>query len=151
MRQIVDTRDGSWEKEQDLPQMTAFRFVLVYALQNLLFMLMCGLDSQWGENLVVADHDVWKRHRRILSPAFTKGLYVHSMKSETLALGFTATTTHRFSLVWAESTRTFRDMVAAEGWHAAPAFPVHSINSLANKVLHRSRCSYYYSLTLSTF
>lgn len=28
MHQIVDTRDGSWEKEQNLPQMTAFRYVL---------------------------------------------------------------------------------------------------------------------------
>lgn len=102
------------------------------------------LDSQWGENLIVADHDVWKRHRRIMSPGFNKGLYVHSTKPGILALNLTIVSTRRFSLVWAESTRTFRDMVAAEGWRDASEISLHSINLLANKVLDRSWHSHYF-------
>lgn len=147
MRQIIDTRDGSWEKEQDLPQMTAFRFVPLHTLLAPPIVFMRLSDSQWGENLVVADHDIWKRHRRIMSPAFNKGLYVHSTKPEILAPRFTNVPTPRFSLVWAESTRTFRDMAVAEGWRDASKLSLHSINSLANKVLCRSRHSYYSLLT----
>ncbi|KAG8808633.1 hypothetical protein FRC17_003861 [Serendipita sp. 399] len=49
----------------------------------------------WGENLVSAKADTWKRHRRILQPAFNSKTY---------------------EMVWNESTRFYHEMVAAEKW-----------------------------------
>ncbi|KAH9962932.1 cytochrome P450 [Russula dissimulans] len=50
---------------------------------------------EWGENLITINKEDWRRHRRIIGPAFNPSTY---------------------SLVWAETTRIYRDIVTTEGW-----------------------------------
>ncbi|KAI0261580.1 cytochrome P450 [Gloeopeniophorella convolvens] len=52
------------------------------------------LDA-WGANLVTTNGEDWRRHRRIVGPAFNNSTY---------------------SLVWSETLRVYRDMVSTEGW-----------------------------------
>ncbi|KDQ31693.1 hypothetical protein PLEOSDRAFT_1061813 [Pleurotus ostreatus PC15] len=49
----------------------------------------------WGMNLSASEGDTWRRHRRIIAPAFNEDLY---------------------NLVWEKTLQTYRDMVDAEGW-----------------------------------
>ncbi|KAL0572355.1 hypothetical protein V5O48_009611 [Marasmius crinis-equi] len=49
----------------------------------------------FGDNVLSTEGEEWKKHRKILSPAFGNALY---------------------QLVWDESLKTYRDMVSAEGW-----------------------------------
>ncbi|KAG8774819.1 hypothetical protein FRC20_004197 [Serendipita sp. 405] len=49
----------------------------------------------WGENLVSAKGETWKRHRRILQPAFNSKTY---------------------EMVWNESNRFYREMIATGNW-----------------------------------
>jgi cytochrome P450 len=53
------------------------------------------ISSGWGPNLVSSNKDDWRRHRRIMGPAFNTSTY---------------------SIVWAETLRVYRDIIAAEGW-----------------------------------
>ncbi|KAI9509037.1 cytochrome P450 [Russula earlei] len=50
---------------------------------------------EWGPNLVSVNKEVWRRHRRIVGPAFNPTTY---------------------SLVWAETLRVYRDIITTEGW-----------------------------------
>ncbi|KAF9448129.1 cytochrome P450 [Macrolepiota fuliginosa MF-IS2] len=49
----------------------------------------------WGMNLLAADGEMWRKHRRILGPAFSNKLYEY---------------------VWNESVQTFKEMVSNDGW-----------------------------------
>ncbi|KAL0574637.1 hypothetical protein V5O48_007333 [Marasmius crinis-equi] len=49
----------------------------------------------YGPNVLSTDGDEWRKHRRIMAPAFSNTLY---------------------QLVWDESLKTYRDMVSADGW-----------------------------------
>ncbi|KAF9525621.1 cytochrome P450 [Crepidotus variabilis] len=49
----------------------------------------------WGMNLVAADKEVWRKHRRIVGPAFNNSVY---------------------EMVWKETLQLYRDMTAAEQW-----------------------------------
>ncbi|KAF5356947.1 hypothetical protein D9756_006377 [Leucocoprinus leucothites] len=49
----------------------------------------------WGMNLIAADGDIWRKHRRVMGPAFSNRLYEY---------------------VWNESIRTFNEMLASDGW-----------------------------------
>ncbi|KAI0262875.1 cytochrome P450 [Gloeopeniophorella convolvens] len=51
----------------------------------------------WGVNLIASEKDTWRRHRRIMGPAFNPKAY---------------------ALVWAETIRIYHDMVATEGWES---------------------------------
>ncbi|KAG6850123.1 hypothetical protein H0H93_000745 [Arthromyces matolae] len=51
----------------------------------------------WGMNLVAADGDTWRKHRRIMGPAFNNKLY---------------------QMVWTETLKTYREMVSAENWNS---------------------------------
>ncbi|KAF8903942.1 cytochrome P450 [Gymnopilus junonius] len=51
----------------------------------------------WGMNLVASDGEVWRRHRRVMGPAFNNDLY---------------------RLVWKESLSTYKEMLAGEGWES---------------------------------
>ncbi|KAK1225613.1 hypothetical protein PQX77_011440 [Marasmius sp. AFHP31] len=49
----------------------------------------------YGGNVLTTEGDEWRKHRRIMGPAFGNSLY---------------------QLVWDQSLQTYRDMVASEGW-----------------------------------
>ncbi|KAH9973784.1 cytochrome P450 [Lactifluus volemus] len=57
--------------------------------------LMWAKPIEWGTNLITSDKDDWRRHRRIMGPAFNASTY---------------------SIVWAETSRVYRDMISVEGW-----------------------------------
>ncbi|KAJ7434462.1 cytochrome P450 [Mycena latifolia] len=65
----------------------------------------------WGDNLVSASGEMWKRHRRIMAPAFT---------------------TNTYSLVVAETIALYRELVAAEGWEGQDKIIVTD-----NHILHQ--------------
>ncbi|KAG7095474.1 hypothetical protein E1B28_006213 [Marasmius oreades] len=67
----------------------------------------------FGLNLAAADGDVWRRHRRIMGPAFNTKLY---------------------QLVWEETIKTYRDMVAAEGWAKRHTIEIPAIQALTFKL-----------------
>lgn len=50
---------------------------------------------EWGINLVTSNKEDWRRHRRIVGPAFNNSTY---------------------SLVWAETLRIYKDMISTKGW-----------------------------------
>ena len=51
--------------------------------------------SEWGLSLLTSNKDDWRRHRRIVGPAFNTSTY---------------------SIVWAETLRVYRDIITTEGW-----------------------------------
>ncbi|KAH6873723.1 cytochrome P450 [Coprinopsis sp. MPI-PUGE-AT-0042] len=62
---------------------------------------------QWGMNLVAAEGgEEWRRHRRVMGPAFSNDLY---------------------QLVWKKTAETYRDMCAAEGWNDKKVVEVERI------------------------
>ncbi|KAF8966623.1 cytochrome P450 [Flammula alnicola] len=67
----------------------------------------------WGMNLVAADGDVWRKHRRIMGPAFNNKLY---------------------ELVWSETMKTYREMVSAEGWTDKNEIGVPAVQALTFKL-----------------
>ncbi|KAG9223608.1 hypothetical protein CCMSSC00406_0009239 [Pleurotus cornucopiae] len=50
----------------------------------------------WRSNIIYSQGDVWRKHRRVLGPAFHNTLYAD---------------------VWSRTIQAYHDMVAAEGWH----------------------------------
>ena len=51
--------------------------------------------SEWELSLLTSNKDDWRRHRRIVGPAFNTAMY---------------------STVWAETLRVYRDIITTEGW-----------------------------------
>ncbi|KJA21380.1 hypothetical protein HYPSUDRAFT_67727 [Hypholoma sublateritium FD-334 SS-4] len=68
---------------------------------------------QWGMNVFAANGEVWKKHKRIMGPAFNNKLY---------------------ESVWKETLRTYREMVSDEGWSTKERSGVFSVQSLAFKL-----------------
>ncbi|KAL0569773.1 hypothetical protein V5O48_012184 [Marasmius crinis-equi] len=66
----------------------------------------------FGINLAAADGDVWRRHRRIMGPAFNSKLY---------------------QLVWEQTIKTYRDMVQAEGWESQNTVQISAIQTYTFK------------------
>ncbi|KDQ08619.1 hypothetical protein BOTBODRAFT_37770 [Botryobasidium botryosum FD-172 SS1] len=69
-------------------------------------------DAAFGTNVVTAQRAGWKRHRRVINPAFSHKMY---------------------DLVWKESLAIFRDMVAAEGWEERDSTSTVMMNSITIK------------------
>lgn len=67
----------------------------------------------WGMNLIAADGDMWRKHRRIMGPAFNNKLY---------------------QMVWTETLETYREMVSAEGWSKKESIDVPVIQTLTFKL-----------------
>ncbi|GLB42270.1 putative cytochrome P450 [Lyophyllum shimeji] len=67
----------------------------------------------WGMNLVAADGDMWRKHRRIMGPAFNNKLY---------------------QMVWTETLETYREMIAAEGWSKKDLINVPVVQTLTFKL-----------------
>ncbi|KDQ08642.1 hypothetical protein BOTBODRAFT_645444 [Botryobasidium botryosum FD-172 SS1] len=69
-------------------------------------------SSLFGANVAMLQKEPWKKHRRVLNPAFSKKLYL---------------------LVWKESTRMFRDMVDAEAWDKQQSVDIPLLSDLTSK------------------
>ncbi|KAJ7106841.1 cytochrome P450 [Mycena crocata] len=78
----------------------------------------------WGDNVISASGDIWKRHRRIMAPAFTRKV--------------------RYSIVVAETIATYWEMLAAEGWEALQSVEVANVNDLPQKfaLIIIARCGF---------
>ncbi|KAJ7638382.1 cytochrome P450 [Roridomyces roridus] len=81
------------------------------------------LQSLIGDSLASASGDAWRRHRRILSPAFNTSLY---------------------SLAWDEASVAYEEVVYSEGWLTERQFDVSSINHIVHKfsLMMISRCAF---------
>lgn len=77
----------------------------------------------WGMNLVAADGDTWRRHRRVMGPAFNNNLY---------------------ELVWEQTLQAYREMIQAEGWVDKDVVEVPVVQTLTFKLaLHiLGRCAF---------
>ncbi|KAJ6587211.1 cytochrome P450 [Mycena vulgaris] len=69
--------------------------------------------SLWGDNVVAANGEMWKRHRRIVAPAFTSK-------------------TH--SMVVAETTSIYKEMAEAEKWEGKDEILESEFNRLPYKL-----------------
>ncbi|KAJ7759554.1 cytochrome P450 [Mycena metata] len=85
----------------------------------------------WGMNLVAADGQMWRKHRRIVGPAFGTELY---------------------KLVWEQTAQTYRDMVQTEGWNDKDVVNVPVIQNITTKVafLIISACGFGFPSTWET-
>ncbi|KAG6901989.1 hypothetical protein C0995_005948 [Termitomyces sp. Mi166 len=84
----------------------------------------------WGMNLVAADGDTWRKHRRIMGPAFNNKLY---------------------QMVWRETLETYREMLSAENWSSKTALDVPVIQKLTFKLalLIIGKCGFGFSFNWS--
>ncbi|EPQ50622.1 cytochrome P450 [Gloeophyllum trabeum ATCC 11539] len=80
-----------------------------------------ALSYLWGDNVVSADYDMYKRHRRVVGPAFSRAGYV---------------------LVAEETGKLYREMVDSEGWAQTGEVTVDSINRYLSKARIISRCGF---------
>ncbi|ETW77975.1 hypothetical protein HETIRDRAFT_420783 [Heterobasidion irregulare TC 32-1] len=67
----------------------------------------------WGMNLIASEKETWRRHRRIMGPAFNPKTY---------------------SLVWSETLRIFKDMVSSEGWDTKDSVEIAVIQEYTFKL-----------------
>ncbi|KAJ7269928.1 cytochrome P450, partial [Mycena rebaudengoi] len=67
----------------------------------------------WGMNLTAADGLVWRKHRRVVGPAFGTELY---------------------KLVWTQTAKTYRDMIEVEGWEKKDVVEIPIIQKLTLKL-----------------
>ncbi|CAA7270196.1 unnamed protein product [Cyclocybe aegerita] len=80
----------------------------------------------WGMNLVTADGNTWRNHRRIMGPAFNSKLY---------------------ELVWKQTLNTYYEMVAAEKWSDKKEIEVPTVQLLTFKLalLIIAKCGFGFS------
>ncbi|KDQ18443.1 hypothetical protein BOTBODRAFT_641585 [Botryobasidium botryosum FD-172 SS1] len=76
------------------------------------FERVANIPAFFGEGIAVVQKEKWKKHRRVLNSAFSSSLY---------------------DLVWKESLRTFRDMVASEGWEEHNTTTIVGMHNLTSK------------------
>ncbi|TFK38021.1 cytochrome P450 [Crucibulum laeve] len=84
----------------------------------------------WGMNLVAADGEQWRKHRRIMGPAFSNKLYQQ---------------------VWIETAETYREMISAERWADKKVVDIPVIQTLTFKLalLIIGRCGFGFSFDWS--
>ncbi|KDQ12284.1 hypothetical protein BOTBODRAFT_420075 [Botryobasidium botryosum FD-172 SS1] len=66
----------------------------------------------FGSNVATLQKETWKKHRRVLNPAFSRKLY---------------------AMVWKESIRIFRDMVETEAWDKKESVDIPTLGDLTAK------------------
>ncbi|KAF4593401.1 hypothetical protein EYR38_009115 [Pleurotus pulmonarius] len=84
----------------------------------------------WGSSLLYSDGDVWRKHRRVVGPAFHNTLYTE---------------------VWSRVTQAYHEMVAAEGWGEGDIveIPIAQTITMKVKFLRRLRtCVLIHSVAL---
>ncbi|TFK73443.1 cytochrome P450 [Pluteus cervinus] len=67
----------------------------------------------FGSNILTADGEQWRKHRRIVGPAFSKDLY---------------------QLVWQDVCHIYDEMTEAEGWSQKDTFEVPAVQSFTFKL-----------------
>ncbi|KAJ3796245.1 cytochrome P450 [Lentinula aff. detonsa] len=67
----------------------------------------------WGMNLFAAEGDVWRKHRRVMGPAFNNELY---------------------RLVWSQTLKTYHDLVISEKWEEKGTVIVPVIQEITFKL-----------------
>ncbi|KAF9481644.1 cytochrome P450 [Pholiota conissans] len=84
----------------------------------------------WGMNLLAADGDTWRKHRRIMGPAFNAKL---------------------FEMVWRETLTTYREMIVEEGWTNKRIIDVPVLQTLTFKLalLILGKCGFGFVFTWS--
>ncbi|KAF5314662.1 hypothetical protein D9611_007187 [Ephemerocybe angulata] len=77
----------------------------------------------WGQNLVAADGDTWRTHRRVVGPAFNTKLYED---------------------VWVKTAEIYAQMVEEEGWASKDTIDVPVVQKLTFQfaLLVISRCGF---------
>jgi len=73
---------------------------------------MC-VASEWGPNILSSNNEDWRRFRRIMGPAFN---------------------TQTYSLVWAETSRVYRDMITTEDWAQRDVITLESMQAYTTRV-----------------
>ncbi|KAF9004600.1 cytochrome P450 [Cyathus striatus] len=71
-----------------------------------------GPLGYWSPNLFSTEGDAWRKHRRILGPAFNNDL---------------------FKLVWEESSRTYRRLCSSSGWDTSKAVEINTMQDITFK------------------
>lgn len=69
--------------------------------------------SVFGANILTADGEMWRRHRRITAPAFNHTTYQN---------------------VWDTTVHVYAEMLAAEGWDQVSETGETDINAVTHKV-----------------
>ncbi|KAJ7269943.1 cytochrome P450 [Mycena rebaudengoi] len=72
-----------------------------------------GAFLTWGMSLAAADGLVWRKHRRVVGPAFGTQLY---------------------KLVWTQTAKTYHDMIEVEGWEKKDVVEIPIIQKLTLKL-----------------
>ncbi|KAJ2933974.1 hypothetical protein H1R20_g3143, partial [Candolleomyces eurysporus] len=67
----------------------------------------------WGQNLAAADGDTWRKHRRVMGPAFNSKLY---------------------QTVWTKTAEIYDQMVEGEGWTGKDSVEVPAVQKLTFQV-----------------
>ncbi|GJE92700.1 cytochrome P450 [Phanerochaete sordida] len=89
-KQIVTTKTTAFHKSRDTTEITLI----------------------WGPNIFAANGDEWKKHKRVISPAFSQETYAS---------------------VWENTARVVDEMAAAEGWAGRAAVDIPVVNTLTYK------------------
>ncbi|KAF9000899.1 cytochrome P450 [Cyathus striatus] len=76
-----------------------------------------GMDGQgpmgyWGPNLLITEGELWRKHRRIVGPAFSQKLY---------------------ELVWSQSLELYRQMLTAEGFEDQKVVDLPAVQQITFK------------------
>ncbi|TFK45544.1 cytochrome P450 [Heliocybe sulcata] len=81
------------------------------------------ISTLWGDNIVSSEHDIYKRHRRIVGPAFTRSAY---------------------ALVAEEAGKLYSEMMETEAWAAHNGGDIPSIDHYTSKFALGiiSRCAF---------
>ncbi|KAJ6488028.1 cytochrome P450 [Mycena sanguinolenta] len=90
-----------------------------------------GALLAWGMNITSAEGPMWRKHRRVVSPAFGPELY---------------------KLVWNKTREIYRDMIEVEGWKDANVVDIPVIQKITAKVafLVISTCGFGFPSTWET-
>jgi cytochrome P450 len=69
--------------------------------------------SEWGQTLLTANKEDWRRHRRIIGPAFNPSTY---------------------SLVWAETSQIYKEIITTEGWTQKDVVTLDPVQAYTTRV-----------------
>ncbi|KAH9965006.1 cytochrome P450 [Russula dissimulans] len=69
--------------------------------------------TEWGPTLVTANKEDWRRHRRIIGPAFNPSTY---------------------SLVWAETSQIYKEIITTEGWTQKDVVTLDPVQAYTTRV-----------------